>query len=146
MFKIKNEIIPTQLYILSKKDKKDFMKLFKSQYNQEIVEFIFNTFDKIQISKISLENSKKRIMCYENNPIFFEYTNDLFYPTVYLLNMFPDIMTKKAIIYEETDSYLANGADLMLKGVLNREEIKNKGSFKLGDAFYVQTITGYNYF
>lgn len=142
MFKQKNELTLTQSYILSKKEKKDFTKLLKPLYDYEAVEYIFNSFEKIQISKISLENSKKRIMSYEGNPIFFEYSNDTFYPTVYLLNMFPDLMNKKAFIYEETDSYLANGADLMLKGVLNRDEIKKKGMFKLGDPFYVQTLTG----
>lgn len=142
MFKLKNEITLTQSYILSKKEKKDFIKLLRPCYDHEIVEYIFNNFEKISISKISLENSKKRIMLYENNPIFFEFSNDVFYPTVYLLNIFPDMMNRKAIIYEETDTYLANGADLMLKGVLNREEIKSNGMFKLGDIFYVQTITG----
>jgi len=142
MFKLKNELITTQTYILSKKEKKEFLKQLKISFDAEAVEFIFNNFDKMTISKISLENSKRRIISYESNPIFFEYANDAFCPSVYLLNMFPDLMNKRAIIYEDTDSYLANGADLMLKGILNREDIKKKGSFKLGDLFYVQTISG----
>jgi predicted ribosome-associated RNA-binding protein Tma20/translation initiation factor 1 (eIF-1/SUI1) len=134
----KNEINTTQSYILSKKEKKDLCKKWTITYNSQCVEYILKEFNELNIFKTSL---KRRIITYENNPIFFEYDNDLYYPTVYLLNYFPNFVKRKCIIYDETDGYLDNGADLMLKGILNRLDIK-KESFKLNDLFVVQTVSG----
>lgn len=137
----KNDFTTSQSYILSKKEKKDLFKKHHLRYDSKILDYINKNFETIYMYKTNL--NKKRVLTYENNPIFFEYDNDLFYPTVYLLNMFPNLIAnKKAIIYEETDSFLDNGADLMLKGVLNREDIKKNISFKLNDLFVVQTTSG----
>ena len=138
----KNELAISQIYTLSKKERKDLLKKLGINYNKEIVEYIGNNFNNMTILKTPIGNSKRRIVIHENNPILFEYDNDVFYPTVYLLNMFPQILNRFALIYEETDSYLDNGADLMLKGVLNREDIKKNVSFKLNDLFVVITTTG----
>ena len=56
--------------------------------------------------------------------------------------MFPQLIRYKAIIFDETDSYLDNGADLMLKGVVNREIIKKEINFRLNDIFIVETTSG----
>jgi predicted ribosome-associated RNA-binding protein Tma20/translation initiation factor 1 (eIF-1/SUI1) len=139
----KHELTSTQSYVLSKKEKKDLLKKLGINYNTQCVQFMQNNFNGTMTSfKVSINNSKKRIIFYENNPIFFEYDNDVFYPSVYLLNQFPELIKKIAIIYEETDSYLDNGADLMLKGVLNREDIKKNCQFKLNDLFAVITSAG----
>lgn len=136
----KNEFKVTQSYIVSKKEKKDIAKKLTLFYSKNVMDYIVANFDEITLHKTTL--NKKRILTYQNNPIFFEYDNDTYYPTVYLLNMFPDMLVKKAIIYEETDTYLDNGADLMLKGVLNRAELKKEVSFRLNDLFSVQTVSG----
>lgn len=86
--------------------------------------------------------NKKRVILYDSNPFLFEYDNDVFMPTAYLLNIFPNMLKRKCFIYDETDSYLDNGADLMLKGVLNKDEIKVKDNFKLNDIFAVQSASG----
>jgi predicted ribosome-associated RNA-binding protein Tma20/translation initiation factor 1 (eIF-1/SUI1) len=139
----KHELTSTQSYVLSKKEKKDLLKKLGINFNSQNVQYMQNNFNGTMTSyKVSINNSKKRIIFYENNPIFFEYDNDVFYPTVYLLNQFPELIKKITIIYDETDSYLDNGADLMLKGVLNREEIKKNLQFKLNDLFAVITTSG----
>jgi predicted ribosome-associated RNA-binding protein Tma20/translation initiation factor 1 (eIF-1/SUI1) len=134
----KNEITTTQSNILSKKDKKDLCKKWTLLYDNKCLNYILKEFNELTIYKTNL---KRKIISYEGNPIFFEYDNDLYYPSVYLLNYFPNFVKRKCIIYDETDSFLDNGADLMLKGILNRYEFK-KLSFKLNDVFAVQTITG----
>lgn len=137
----KNEISLTQSYIISKQEKKEIAKLLKKTYNGKHVDFIFKNFQNLSFHKIS--GNKKKILFYDNNPIFFEYDHDVFYPTVYLLNMLPNFMTqKKCYIYDETDTYLANGADLMLKGIINREEIKKNLKFRLNDIFCVEKLSG----
>jgi predicted ribosome-associated RNA-binding protein Tma20 len=138
----KNDQKISQSYVMSKKEKKDLGKKLIVSYNKEAIDYLVNKFEELTIHKIS--NTKKKIITYQNDPILFEFDNDLFFPTVYLLNYFPDMITRKALIYRETDSYLDNGADLMLKGVRNREHIKKNVSFRLNDLFSVQTETGYN--
>jgi predicted ribosome-associated RNA-binding protein Tma20 len=139
----KNELNPSQSYIFSKKEKKDFFKKLGTFYNKETIESISSKLDGTYVcQKATIANSKRRIIFYENNPIFFEFDNDNFYPTIYILNMFPNLIRNFALIYDETDSYLDNGADLMLKGVLNRADIKNS-NFKLGELFIVVTMSGY---
>ena len=137
----KNEIIITQSYILSKQEKKEVCKLLTKSYDAKHVDYILKNFQNLSFHKIS--GSKKRLLLNDNLPIFFEYDNDVFYPTIYLLNLLPNFMKeKKCYIYDETDSFLANGADLMLKGVLNREEIKKNLKFRLNDIFCVETRSG----
>lgn len=137
----KNEIIITQSYVLSKKEKKEIAKLLSKTYDPKHVDYIFKNFQNLSFHKIS--GNKKRLIFCDNNPIFFEFNMDVFYPTIYLLNMLPNFMQeKKCYIYDETDGYLANGADLMLKGIINREEIKKNVKFKLNDIFCVETLSG----
>jgi predicted ribosome-associated RNA-binding protein Tma20/translation initiation factor 1 (eIF-1/SUI1) len=134
----KNTITTTQSYLMSKKEKKDLSKKLNLVYDIDAITYIINKFHELYIFKTNL---KKRIITYQGDPIFFEMDNDLFYPTVYLLNYFPNLMKKICIIYDETDNYLENGADLMLKGVLNREQIK-KDNFRLNDIFSVIIVSG----
>ena len=62
---------------------------------------------------------------------------------VYIIKIGKNIIKNVCIIYDETVSYILNGADLMLKGVLNRAEIKNSDkNFSLNEMFYVQTVSG----
>lgn len=137
----KNEIAITQSYVLSKKEKKDLAKILTKSYDAKHIDYIIKNFQNLSFHKQS--GSKKRILFYDNNPIFFEFDLDVFYPSVYLLNMLPNLMQeKKCFIYDETDSYLANGADLMLKGILNRADIKKNVKFKLNDLFCVETKSG----
>jgi len=137
----KNEINITQSYVLSKKEKKETAKILTKLYDINHVDYIFKNFQNLSFHKIS--GNKKRILFYDSNPIFFEYNMDIFYPTVYLLNMLPNLMgDRKCSIYDETDEYLANGADLMLKGIINREDIKKNVKFKLNDIFCVETLSG----
>lgn len=141
----KNDFKLTQSYTLSKKERVDLIKSLTSMvdlYNAPCLEYIQNNFTNISAQKISIGNVKKRILIFEGNPIFFEYDKDVFYPSVYLMNMFPDILKRRAIMWDETDSYLDNGADLMLKGVLNREEIMKTIQFNMGSIFMIITVTG----
>jgi predicted ribosome-associated RNA-binding protein Tma20 len=139
----KHELTSSQSNLLSKKEKKDLLKKLGIFYNTECVQYMQNNFNGTMTSfKIAIGNSKKRIIFYEGNPVFFEYDNDTFYPTVYLLNQFPELIKKIAVIYDETDKYLDNGADLMLKGVINREDIKKNVPFKLNELFAVITMSG----
>ena len=55
--------------------------------------------------------------------------------------MFPTLVNKVALIYDETDTYLDNGADLMMKGVINKDQFKQQ-TFKLGEIMAIQTVKG----
>ena len=90
-----------------------------------------------------ISGGKKRIIFCDGNPLFYEYDIDLFYPTIYILNSFPNLLGNRiCLIYDETNSFLNKGADLMLNGIINREEIKKSIRFKLNDVFIVQTVSG----
>ena len=136
----KKEFNVTQSYTLSNKEKKDILKKLRNLDNGIFIDYIQSNFSPMTMEKTSL--NKMRILRYENNPIFFEYLENQFLPTIYLLNTFPCLIKKICLIYDETDSYLENGADLMLKGVLNRAELK-KTSFHLNEVFAVLTTNGY---
>ena len=138
----KKEFNVTQSYTLSNKEKKDIIKKLKTIDNGFFIDYIQSNFSPMTIDKTSL--NKMRILKFENNPLFFEYLENQFLPTVYLLNMFPMLMKRVCLIYEDTDSFLENGADLMLKGVLNRVELK-KTNFHLNEVFAVQTTNGYDF-
>lgn len=137
----KNEIIITQSYVLSKQEKKEIAKILTKSYDAKHVDYVFKNFQNLSFHKNSA--NKKRILFSDNTPIFFEFDLDVFYPTVYLLNMLPNFMQeKKCYIYDQTDSFLSNGADLMLKGIINRDEIKKNTKFRLNDIFCVETLSG----
>ncbi len=137
----KNEISLTQSYVLSKQEKKELAKVLSKSYDVKHIDYIIKNFQNLSFHKMS--GSKKRILFYDNNPIFFEFDMDVFYPTVYLLNMLPNLMQeRKCYIYDETDGFLAKGADLMLKGIINRLDLKKNGKFKLNDIFCVETLSG----
>ena len=138
----KKEFNAAQSNTISNKDKKDILKKLKTIDNTKAIEYIQSNFSPLTMEKLSI--NKMKILKFENTPIFFEYQEDIFLPTIYLLNMFPSIIKKICLIYGETDTYLENGADLMLKGVLNREDLK-KTNFHLNDVFAVQTDNGYLY-
>ena len=137
MFK-KDEIIISQQNIMSNKERKEFISVYlKKLFDSSLIEtHLFES--KWQSQKIA--GSKKRIIFYEENPIFFEYDKDIYFPTVYLLNRIPMIIKYDCLIYPDTDDYLKNGADLMVKGILNRKIFPT--SFQLGTCFKVITLNG----
>ena len=145
----KNDISFSQSHPLSKKEKKEIFKSFKNLLNEEYINFMTTNFKDMSIHKGNIQNKKRNVIFEGNNPILFEYDKELYYPSVYLLQMFnaglcENIIKNCALIYDATVEYLVNGADLMLKGVINRYEIKNNEKmFKLSDLFYVQTETGH---
>jgi predicted ribosome-associated RNA-binding protein Tma20 len=137
----KNEISLSQSYVLSKKEKKEISKLLLKKYDEKHIDHIMKNYQNWTIHKIT--GGKKRIIFCDGNPLFFEYDIDLFYPTIYVLNAFPYLLKDKiCYIYDETNSFLNKGADLMLNGIINKDEIKDKIRFKLNDAFSVQTVSG----
>ena len=145
----KNDISFTQSHPLSKKEKKEIFKTLKSLFNEEYLNYMLNNFKDMSIHKGNIQNKKRNVIFEGNNPILFEYDKEVYYPTVYLLQMFNaglclNIIKNCALIYDATVEYIVNGADLMLKGVINRKDIKdNEKPFKLSDLFYVQTETGH---
>ena len=145
----KNDISFTQSHPLSKKEKKEIFKTLKNLFNEEYLNYMLNNFKDMSIHKGNIQNKKRNVIFEGNNPILFEYDKELYYPTVYLLQMFNaglclNIIKNCALIYDATVEYIVNGADLMLKGVINRKDIKeNEKPFKLSDLFYVQTETGH---
>ena len=145
----KNDISFTQSHPLSKKEKKEIFKTLKTLFNEEYLNYMLNNFKDMSIHKGNIQNKKRNVIFEGNNPILFEYDKELYYPTVYLLQMFNaglcfNIIKNCALIYDATVEYIVNGADLMLKGVINRKDIKNNEKpFKLSDLFYVQTETGH---
>ena len=145
----KNDISFTQSHPLSKKEKKEIFKTLKTLFNEEYLNYMLNNFKDMSIHKGNIQNKKRNVIFEGNNPILFEYDKELYYPTVYLLQMFNaglcfNIIKNCALIYDATVEYIVNGADLMLKGVINRKDIKeNEKLFKLSDLFYVQTETGH---
>ena len=145
----KNDISFSQSHPLSKKEKKEIFKSLKNLFNEEYLNFMTTNFKDMSIHKGNIQNKKRNVIFEGNNPILFEYDKELYYPSVYLLQMFnaglcENIIKNCALIYDATVEYLVNGADLMLKGVINRYEIKNNEKmFKLSDLFYVQTETGH---
>ena len=145
----KNEINFSQSHPLSKKEKKEIFKTLKNLFNEEYLNYMLNNFKDMSIHKGNIQNKKRNVIFEGNNPILFEYDKELYYPTVYLLQMFNaglclNIIKNCALIYDATVEYIVNGADLMLKGVINRKDIKeNEKPFKLSDLFYVQTETGH---
>ena len=145
----KNDISFTQSHPLSKKEKKEIFKTLKNLFNEGYLNYMLNNFKDMSIHKGNIQNKKRNVIFEGNNPILFEYDKELYYPTVYLLQMFNaglclNIIKNCALIYDATVEYIVNGADLMLKGVINRKDIKeNEKPFKLSDLFYVQTETGH---
>jgi len=145
----KNEINFTQSHPLSKKEKKEIFKSLKNIFKEEYLNIMSNSFKDLTIHKGNIQNKKRNVIFEGSNPILFEYDKEVYYPTVYLLQLFnagigENIIENFALIYDATVEYIINGADLMLKGVINRENIKNNDKlFKLGDLFYIQTVTGY---
>lgn len=142
----KNEIVFTQSHPLSKKERKEICSLLQYKFDKDITEYISLNFKSLTIQKGNIGNHKRNLIFNDSNPILFEYDNKVYYPTVYLLQMCNygigrNIINKVALIYDATVEYIENGADLMLKGVLNINEIKDS-KFELNDLFYVQTITG----
>lgn len=143
----KNEISFTNAHNISKKEKKDILSILSKTYSQEYIDYMNLNFKTLSIQKGNVSNHKRNFIFYENNPILFEYDIKYYLPTVYLLQLLSkgianNVLHKVCLIYDATVEYILNGADLMLKGVLNRNEIKSGFNFSLGDIFYVQTISG----
>lgn len=145
----KNDISFSQSHPLSKKEKKEIFKSLKNLFNEEYLNIMTNNFKDMSIHKGNIQNKKRNVVFEGSNPILFEYDKEIYYPTVYLLQMFnaglcENIIKNCALIFDATVEYIINGADLMLKGVINRNLIKNNDkNFKLNDLFYVQTETGH---
>ena len=144
----KNEINFTQSHPLSKKEKKEIFKSLSSNYDDEYIKYIISNFNELSIQKGNIQNKKRNVIFNGNNPILFEIDKEKYIPTVYLLEYFNlglgiNLIKNVCIIYDETVSYILNGADLMLKGVLNRQLIKNsENNFSFDEIFYVQTVSG----
>lgn len=144
----KNEINFTQSHPLSKKEKKEIFKSLSLKYDDEYIKYIISNFNELSIQKGNIQNKKRNVIFNGNNPILFEIDKEKYIPTVYLLEYFNlglgiNIIKNVCIIYDATTEYILNGADLMLKGILNRNLIKNSESnFSLDEIFYVQTISG----
>ena len=145
----KNEITLNQSHPLSKKEKKEIFKSLKNLFKEEYITIMNTSFKDLSIHKGNIQNKKRNVIFEGNNPILFEYDKDVYFPSVYLLQLFnagigENLIKNCAVIYDATVEFIVNGADLMLNGVINREYIKNSDiNFKLGDLFYVQTNTGY---
>ena len=144
----KNDISLNQSHPLSKKEKKEIFKSLKNIYKEEYLNIMLSSFKDMSIHKGNIQNKKRNVIFEGSNPILFEYDKELYYPSIYLLQLFnagigENIIQNCALIYDATVEYIVNGADLMLNGVINRSDIKNsERTFKLGDLFYVQTNTG----
>ena len=144
----KNDISLNQSHPLSKKEKKEIFKSLKNIFKEEYLNIMLSSFKDMSIHKGNIQNKKRNVIFEGSNPILFEYDKELYYPSIYLLQLFnagigENIIPNYALIYDATVEYIENGADLMLNGVINRNDIKNsEKSFKLGDLFYVQTNTG----
>ncbi len=144
----KNEINFTQSHPLSKKEKKEIFKSLSSNYDDEYIKYIISNFNELSIQKGSIQNKKRNVIFNGNNPILFEIDKEKYIPTVYLLEYFNlglgiNLIKNVCIIYDETALYILNGADLMLKGILNRQLIKNsENNFSFDEIFYVQTVSG----
>ena len=137
----KNEISYTNSHQISKKERKEICSCLSIKYDKTYVEYININFKNMSIQKGNIQNHKRNVVLHENNPILFEYDIKYYMPTVYLLQNFnfgigKNIIKNVCIIYDETVSYILNGADLMLKGVLNRAEIKNSDKKPLSGTFY----------
>ena len=145
----KNDISFTQSHPLSKKEKKEIFKSLNGLFNEEYLNYMTTNFKDMSIHKGNIQNKKRNVIFEGSNPILFEYDKEVYYPTVYLLQMFnaalcQNIIKNCAVIYDATVEFIINGADLMLKGVINRNDLKNNDiMFKLNDLFYVQTETGH---
>ena len=145
----KNDISFTQSHPLSKKEKKEIFKSLKNLFKEEYLNIMNTSFKDMSIHKGTIKNKKRNVIFEGANPILFEYDKEIYYPSIYLLELFnagigDNIIQNCALIYDATVDYIINGADLMLNGVINRNDIKNsEKNFKLGDLFYVQTNTGY---
>ena len=144
----KNDISLNQSHPLSKKEKKEIFKSLKNIFKEDYLNIMLSSFKDMSIHKGNIQNKKRNVIFEGSNPILFEYDKELYYPSIYLLQLFnagigENIIPNYALIYDATVEYIENGADLMLNGVINRNDIKNsEKSFKLGDLFYVQTNTG----
>ena len=145
----KNEITLNQSHPLSKKEKKEIFKSLKNLFKEEYITIMNTSFKDLSIHKGNIQNKKRNVIFEGSNPILFEYDKEVYFPSVYLLQLFnagigENLIKNCAVIYDATVEFIVNGADLMLNGVINREYIKNSDiNFKLGDLFYVQTNTGY---
>uniref|UniRef100_A0A1I7WWI8 PUA domain-containing protein n=1 Tax=Heterorhabditis bacteriophora TaxID=37862 RepID=A0A1I7WWI8_HETBA len=86
---------------------------------------VVDEFDKkVQIAHVKLmafNNTTMNVYTFDKNPMFFDFdSDDVLFPTVYfswkLPAMFPTL-----VVHEPVFTYLQNGADLMLPGVIRTE-------------------------
>ena len=133
----KNDLTLNQSHPLSKKEKKEIFKSLKNLFKEEYINIMNTSFKDLSIHKVNIQNKKRNIILEGNNPILFEYDKEVYFPSVYLLELFnagvgENLIKNCAIIYDATVEFIINGADLMLNGVINRDDIKNnEKNFKL---------------
>lgn len=126
--------------ILSSKDRKRTLQNFASQFDSTASQQLAEWASEVHVQKIE----KSKVLVYKSgqNPIFVDLDSaHSFYPTVYALNRFPALAKHVLWVWSETAKFIANGANLMWKGVLNIEEL---GEFQAGDLGVVRTIEGRN--
>lgn len=113
---------------LSGKDKKSIKNKLATVYDEESVEKLFTSNDKIICNKVS--GSKMLIYSGEQYPLLVDGTGkDDFFPSIYVCSVFQPLL-KIIELNEGVENYIFNGANLMWPGV---RDYTNLGNFKKDD-------------
>lgn len=128
MFK-KHYKITTQS-ILSSKDRKKLFSELQKQFDKESI---------VQLNKLSPEMyvqkvEKSKIVIYRNalNPLFVApISNENIFPTIYALDLFPNLVKQVFYISDDVLYFIENGANLMWKGVINFYQLQHFNSDEL---------------
>ena len=107
----KNDISFTQSHPLSKKEKKEIFKSLKNLFKEEYLNIMNTSFKDMSIHKGTIKNKKRNVIFEGANPILFEYDKDIYFPSIYLLELFnagigDNIIQNCALIYDATVDYI----------------------------------------
>lgn len=98
------------------KDRKKFKAILEQQFNKESIANMFSDIKNLIISKI--EKSKVTIISDEEDPLIVDTTSKGdYFPTIYLLNLYPNMVNIMFVLKPGVEHFVYKGANLMWPGV-----------------------------
>ena len=109
-------------HVIAAKDRKKMRQDLSDQFDKYSVEKLFIYAETLTATK--LEKSKIIIYRDETDPLIIDSTsNKDYFPSVYAVAMFPDLVKHVFTLKPEVEKFLKNGAQLMWPGVANFESL-----------------------
>lgn len=125
-------------HVIAAKDRKKMRQDLSDQLDKDSVEKLFIYAETITAQK--LEKSKIIIYRDETDPLIIDSTsNKDYFPTVYAVMMFPDLVKHVFTLKPDVEKFLKNGAQLMWPGVANFENLPD---FKGDEVVAIKTSEG----